>query len=148
MYAHYRTVSCSGRAHLSGAFFFFSFRMTTACVAWLQRSTACKSSYSHTHELTGPCAASPPRPTPILPMAGCALPPSSGGDPSFSHTLPRLLRHLPSAPQQVRLDRTSARGCPSGAGPEEVGAVTEKGFSQAKCDLFLGTEHSGRKMLM
>lgn len=89
VYAHYRTVSCSGRAHLSGAFFFFSFRMTTACVAWLQRSTACKSSYSHTHELTGPCAASPPRPIPILPMADCE-PPSllRWGPVLFPHTAP------------------------------------------------------------
>lgn len=30
----------------------------------------------------------------------------------------------------------------------EVRAVTEKGFSQVKYDLFIGAEHLGRKMLM
>ena len=148
MYAHYRMVSCSGTAHLSGAFvFFFSFRMTTACLAWLQRSALCKSSYFHTYELNRPCDASPACPTATLSVASCALPPSPGGDAALSHPRPRLLRHSATAPQQVRLDLTSARGCPSAAGPEKLRAVTEKGFSQAKYDLFIGTEHSGRKML-
>lgn len=83
-------------------------------------------------------------PTPTPSAAGCALRPSPGGDAVFSHPWPWLLRHSATALQQVRLDLTSARDCPSAAGPKKISAVTEKDFSQAKCDLFIGTEHYTR----
>lgn len=99
VYIYYRMVSCSGTAHVSVPFvffFFLSFRMTTACLSWLERGTAHKVGYFYTCESwttpAMPCQPVP-HPLPSIPPAFPLLvetqhsptpgPGSSGTQPPF-----------------------------------------------------------------
>lgn len=88
------------------SFFLFSFpfRMTPPCLAWFQRSAACRGSYYHTHELNHLCDSSPACPTPILSTA--AVPPSL--PPSLPRWRHRILR--PTALAPLALSHRSAAG--------------------------------------
>lgn len=140
---YYRIVSCSGTAHLSGPFFFFfSFRMTTVCLSWLERSTAHKVIYFYTcKRYPTPGDALPACPTPF----------------TFHPSSPSWWRHSilpPLALAPLALSHRSAAGLTGSdvcqrlffiSQALEVRAVTEKGFSQVKYDLCIEQSTWGEK---
>lgn len=148
VYIYYRMVSCSGTAHLSVPFVFFFFLSGWPLPAYPGLRGA-----QHTKlAISIPVRAKPP----LWCLASLShilyLPSLLLSLSWWRHSILPLLALAPLA-----LSHHSAAGLTgsdvcqrlffSSRAPE-VRAVTEKGFSQVKYDLLIGTEHLGRKMLM